>query len=207
MKGIVKWAGGILAGALTMVLVIVLTPYVASFAEFLLPDVSGGHIRHAAILSEQMEDSARLETLVVTSEGAVSAEVNALIFGTVSSVNATYTYSGSFGVDLSRVTVQLSGNKLIFILPQPEVLSDSITLGEIVRSGMLDGAVRIDDKELQALLETERIRCREIYLTGEHAPALQEATIKAFENTIAAWMTRINGRIEYSFQWAAPEAE
>lgn len=202
MKAVLKWLGRIAAGALTLVLVIVLTPYAATLADVILPDISGAHIRSAAILSQQLEDSARLETMVVTGEGVVSAEVDALIFGTVSSVNASYTYTGSYGVDLSRVQLQLSGSTLTFILPQPEVLSDDITIVDIYRDGILDRAVRIDDTELQALLNAERQRWRDEYLSGEQAQALRDATIRAFEATITQWMSQTNSRLEYRFVWA-----
>ena len=91
MKGALKWLGGIVGSAVTLVLVIVLMPYAGSLADTLLPDVSGLYIRNAAILSQQLEESARLETLVVTGEvdknlvlsarnipGVITAPVNAL---------------------------------------------------------------------------------------------------------------------------------
>ncbi len=207
MKAILKWLGGVVAGALTLVLVIVLTPYAGTLADAFLPDISGAHIQSAAILSQQMQESSRLETLVVTGDGVISAGVDALFLGTVSSVNATYTYSGSYGIDLSRVQLRLQGSTLVFILPQPEVLGDSISLNEIVRDGILDGAVRIDDKELQALLEAEKQKWRDLYLTGDNAAALRTATENALRSTIAAWLTQVNGRVEFSFQWAEPAAE
>lgn len=207
MKSVLKWLGGVLAGAVTFVLIIVLTPYFSSIAEHILPDISGSHVRNAAILSQQMRESARLETMQVTGEGAISDEVEALFLGTVSTLNATYAYTGSYGVDLSRVQVQIQGSKVIFILPPPEVLVDNIEIIDIYRNGRYDEAVRVDDKGLQALLETERLKWREQYLTGENAAALQQATITAFEKTIAQWMTGVNGRLTCEFQWAAPETE
>ena len=137
LKGLAKWLGGIVGGALTVMLVIVLMPYAGSLADTLLPDVSGLYIRNAAILSQQLEESARLETLVVTGEGVMSASVDALFFGTVSTVNADYTYTGSYGIDLQKVEISLHGNQVVFTLPQPEVLADSIEYGEVYRDGWL----------------------------------------------------------------------
>ncbi|MBR3764742.1 MAG: DUF4230 domain-containing protein [Clostridia bacterium] len=202
LKGLAKWLGGIVGGALTVMLVIVLMPYAGSLADTLLPDVSGLYIRNAAILSQQLEESARLETLVVTGEGVMSASVDALFFGTVSTVNADYTYTGSYGIDLQKVEISLHGNQVVFTLPQPEVLADSIDYGEVYRDGFLDGAVRLDDKELHALFEAEKDKWRQQYLTGEHAPELQQACISAFERTILAWMSQANSRLTYTIRWA-----
>lgn len=206
MKGILKWLGRVVGTGIILVLVIVLTPYAAKLADMILPDISGASVKYAAILSQHMEDSARLETLVVTGEGAVNAEVDALFLGTVSSVNATYSYQGSYGIDLSKVQLTVQGNRIIFLLPAPEVLRDDVTIIDIYRNGILDGAVRIGDKELQALLDAEREKWRDQYLTGENAPELREATIRALEGTIAQWMSQANGRIDYEFVWA-DEAE
>lgn len=206
MKLILKWLSGILAGALTMVTVIVLTPYAASLADTLLPDISGAHIRSAAILNQQMQDSARLEATIVTGEGVVSAEVNALTF-TVSTVNISYAYTGSYGIDLSKVQVSVQGNQLVFTLPQPEVLGDNISIREIYRDGILDGAVRPSDKDIQNMLDAEKETWRAQYLTGEYAEATREACIAAFERTVATWLSQTNSRLSCTYRWATPASE
>ena len=207
MKTVLNWLGRIVGGGVTLVLVIVLTPWLTTAAQYVLPDISGAHVRSAAILSQQMQQSARLETLQVSGEGAINAEVEALFLGTVSSLNATYAYSGSFGIDLSRVQVEISGSRVTFVLPQPELIIDSISIIDIYRNGSHDRAVRTDDKELQQLLDAEKEKWRDQYLTGEHAPALQEASIAAFETTIAQWMSSTNARLTYDYRWADPTAE
>lgn len=206
MKGILRWLGRVVGTGIILVLVIVLTPYAAKLADMILPDISGASVKYAAILSQHMEDSARLETLIVTGEGAVNAEVDALFLGTVSSVNATYAYQGSYGVDLSKVQLTVQGSKIVLILPAPEVLRDDITIVDIYRDGILDGAIRIGDKELQALLDGERQKWRDQYLTGENAAELRAATIRAMEGTVAQWMSQANSRISFEFVWA-DEAE
>ena len=202
MKGILKWLGRVLGTGLILVLVIVLTPYAAKLADRLLPDISGAAVKQAAILSQRMQDSARLETLVVSGEGAVSAGVDALFLGTVSSVNATYAYSGSYGIDLSKVQLQVQGSKIVFLLPAPELLSDDVAIVDIYRDGILDRAVRIGDKELQALLDAECVKWRDQYLTGENAPELRDASIRVLRSTIAQWMSQANSRLQYEFVWA-----
>lgn len=207
MKGILKWLSGVLASAAVLLLVIVLTPYAAGFADVLLPDFSGSQISNAAILSQHLEESSRLETMQVTSEGVISSNINALIIGTVSTVNISYEYTGSYGIDLSKVQLQVRGSKLTFILPEPEVISDNITVLEIYRDGMLDRAVRLDDEDVQELLEKEREKNREQNLTGENAQALRISAEKALRDTVGVWLSQTNSRLEYSFQWAEPQAQ
>lgn len=207
MKGILKWLGGIAGTVMTFVLVAVLLPYAATLADYLLPDISGSHVKNAAILSQHMQESARLETLLVDGEGVISAEREAAFVGTVSSISVTYRYTGSYGIDLKHVQLRISGNQVVFILPQPELLTDSITMDEVYRDGILDGAVRFSDKELQELLEAEKQKFREQYLTGENAQALRDATVAAMDSTIAVWMSGTDSRLAYSYEWAAAEAE
>lgn len=201
MKGLLSWLGRVAAGALTLVLIIVLTPHISNLASYILPE-PGAVIHSAAILSRNMQDTARLETMVVTGEGTVGADVNALFIGTVSSVSVSYAYTGSYGIDLSKVQMQVRGSKVTFILPAPEVLGDRAEPIEIYRNGMLDSAVRIDDMQLQELLDGERTRWQQDYLTGAHSQELRDATIRAFEGTIATWMSQSNSRFEYKFVWA-----
>ena len=201
MKAILGWLGRVAAGALTLVLIIVLTPYASSLAGHILP-TPGTTIHSAAILSQNMQESARLETLVVTGEGTVAADVNALFFGTVSSVSVSYAYTGHYGIDLSQVQMQVRGNRITFILPPPICLSDKAEPIEIYRDGMLDGAVRIDDMGVHELIQGECTRWQQDYLTGEHAQELRDATIRTFDATVARWISQTNGRLEYEFVWA-----
>ena len=128
--------------------------------------------------------------------------MDALFLGTVSSVNATYAYTGSYGIDLSKVQLTVQGSKIIFRLPAPEVLRDDVTIIDIYRDGILDRAVRIGDKELQSLLDGERQQWRDQYLTGENAAALRDATIRAVQSTVVQWMSQTNSRLQYEFVWA-----
>lgn len=204
MKSILKWLAGIAGTVITFVLITVLLPYAATLADWILPDISGSHVKSAAILSQQLQESARLETLLVNGDGVISAEREAAFLGTVSSISVTYRYTGSYGIDLRDVQLRVSGNQLVFVLPQPELLSDSITIDEVYRDGILDGAVRFSDKELQDLLEAEKQKFRDQYLTGENAQALRDASVTAMESTIAVWMSGVNSRLNCSYEWAAP---
>lgn len=202
MKRIGKWLGAVAGSSISLVLVIVLLPYISDLAKRFLPDLSGAHIRSAAILSQHLEETARLETLTVTGDGVMTAEVTALFLGTVSSANVSYTYSGSYGIDLQQVQIDVSGNKLTFILPAPEILNDEIVIVDQHRGGWLDGAVRITEAQVQEMLAAEKEKWRAQYLTGEHAAQLQQACVSAFERTILAWMSELDGRVTYEIRWA-----
>lgn len=206
MKAVLKWLAGIGSSVLTLLLTIVLLPHAGSFADLILPDASGSHIRSAAILSQQMQDSARLETMVVTGEGVMNAERKALLIGTVSSANISYSYEGSFGIDLSRVQVSVRGNQLTLLLPQPEALMDTVSIEDSYRDGFLDSQVRFSDKELQELLDVEKVKFREQYLSGEYAQTLKDKSIEMLETTISAWLRQANSRCTVTYEWAQPEA-
>ena len=77
MKRIGKWLLGLITSALTLVLVIVLLPYAAKWVARIMPDESAAAIRASVVLSQKLEQSAKLETLHVTEEGALNYEVNA----------------------------------------------------------------------------------------------------------------------------------
>ena len=98
-----------------------------------MPDESAAAIRASVVLSQKLEQSAKLETLHVTEEGALNYEVKAAFLGTVASINADYTYEGSFGIDLQQVTMTRDGSVLTLTLPAPELLLDSLTPADITR--------------------------------------------------------------------------
>ena len=126
MKRIGKWLLGLITSALTLVLVIVLLPYAAKWVARIMPDESAAAIRASVVLSQKLEQSAKLETLHVTEEGALNYEVKAAFLGTVASINADYTYEGSFGIDLQQVTMTRDGSVLTLTLPAPELLLDAL---------------------------------------------------------------------------------
>ena len=126
MKRIGKWLLGLITSALTLALVIVLLPYAAKWVARIMPDESAAAIRASVVLSQKLEQSAKLETLHVTEEGALNYEVKAAFLGTVASINADYTYEGSFGIDLQQVTMTRDGSVAdALTLPAPELLLDS----------------------------------------------------------------------------------
>ena len=188
MKRIGKWLLGLITSALTLVLVIVLLPYAAKWIARIMPDESAAAIRASVVLSQKLEQSAKLETLHVTEEGALNYEVKAAFLGTVASINADYTYEGSFGIDLQQVTMTRDGSVLTLTLPAPELLR---RLRAITRDSAL--YPYLDDNDLQRVWEDERVSCRERYLSGERAAELWDATVAAMEATVAQWMADAGG--------------
>ena len=184
MKRIGKWLLGLITSALTLVLVIVLLPYAAKWVARIMPDESAAAIRASVVLSQKLEQSAKLETLHVTEEGALNYEVKAAFLGTVASINADYTYEGSFGIDLRQVTMTRDGSVLMLTL-------DSLTPADITRDSAL--YPYLDDNDWQRVLEDERVACRERYLSGERASELWDATVAAMEATVAQWMADAGG--------------
>ena len=115
----------------------------------------------------------------------------AAFLGTVASINADYTYEGSFGIDLQQVTMTRDGSVLTLTLPAPELLLDSLTPADITRDSAL--YPYLGDNDLPRVLEDERVSCRERYLSGERAAELWDATVAAMEATVAQWMADAGG--------------
>lgn len=207
MKGIVKWLAGIVGSALTLVLVIVLLPHAPGLLDRLLPGRSGVTVETAQVISERLKESARLETLRVVTDGVVTARVDAAFIGTVSSVDASYQYTGCYGIDLQKVEVRIQENRLVFTLPVPELLIDDIVVVEVSRDGFLDSAVRISDAELQELLDAEKLKYRDQYLTGDRMQELRTACVRAMEDTVYLWLSQMDASAVCEFVWADTPGE
>lgn len=203
MKSVFRWLARTIGSAVTIVLVIVLFPHASRLAARLLPDESGAAIRVSAVLSSKLENSARLETLQVAETGVIAYEIKAALIGTVADVSIQYDYNASFGVDLQDVQLRIDGKELIFLLPEPELIQDALTPMDVVRNDFWYPG--FSDADYQKLLEDERLARRAHYLTGEGSAALWDATLKAFSDTIAAWMTEIDSSLTFRCERAAAE--
>lgn len=202
MKKFLRWLAGIIGSALTMVLVLVMLPHATRLLASIMPDESGAAIKASAILSQKLDSSARLETMKVTEEGVLSYQIDAAFIGTVGGVDVSYTYEGSFGIDLQKVQMQLSGAAITFVLPAPEVLADSLTPKEVARNSLYP---YFDDNDYEKVLEEERIACRERYLSGEYEQQLWDATVQAFEATVAQWIGSVRDQVTFHYEMAEPE--
>ena len=111
-----------------------------------------------------------------------------------------YTYHASLGIDLRKVQVKVTGNTITLLLPDMEVLSDSLTPEEISKD---DFWYPLTEERLQTLLNQEQERCRAYYLE-EHAHTDQAwaDTFAALEGTVSQWIALGNDRItiEYAHQ-------
>ena len=200
MKAFFRWLGKIVGSALTVVLVIVFFPYISNWAAKLMPDESGAAIKASAILSSKLENSARLETLCITEEGVLNYDIQAALIGSVANINVSYVYEASFGIDLSKVEMQINDGVLTFFLPAIEVLQDSITSQEVYRDDFWYPG--FSDADYAQLLETERIARQDHYLSGEKQQQLWDATVTAFEQTISAWLKNVDGNLTFQYQQA-----
>ncbi|MGN1369882.1 MAG: DUF4230 domain-containing protein [Aristaeellaceae bacterium] len=200
MRAFFRWLAKIIGSALTVILVVILFPYVSRLAARLLPDESGAAIRASAVLATKLENSARLETLKVEEDGVLNYDIRAAFIGSVAQVNVSYQYEASFGIDLNEVAMQVSGNELVFTLPQPVLIQDVLTPSEVYQDDFWYKGFTLEDYE--KLLESERIARREEYLSGDASAQLWDATIEAFEKTIAAWLKDVNNSLTLTYRQA-----
>lgn len=204
MRAFFRWLAKVVGSALTIVLVIVLFPHISRLAAKLMPDESGAAIKASAILSSRLESSARLETLKVQEDGVLNYDIQAAFIGTVATLNVSYRYDASFGVDLSKVAMQVEGNEITFTLPQPEVLQDSLTPAEVYRDDFWYPG--FSDEDYEKLLEDERIARRTVYLSGENEALLWDSTVEAFEKTISTWLQDLNANLIFRYKQAEAPA-
>lgn len=197
MKAFFRWLGKVVGSALTVILVIVLFPYVSKIAARLLPDESGAAIKTSAILSSKLENSARLETLKVQEEGVLNYDIQAALLGSVANINVSYVYDASFGIDLSKVDMVPVGSVITFTLPAPELLQDSLTPKDVYRDDYWFPG--FSDADYEKLLQTERAARRDNYLSGEQQVMLWNATVAAFEQTISAWLQSVNSNVTFNY--------
>lgn len=198
MKAFFRWLAKIVGSVITIILVIVFFPYVSRFAAKLLPDESGAAIKASAILATKLENSARLETLKVEEDGVLNYDIRAAFIGSVGSVNVSYKYEASFGIDLTKVTMQASGDTIVFTLPQPELIQDTLTPSEVYHDDFWYKGFTFEDYE--KLLESERSTRRGEYLEGEGKITLWNATVAAFEETIEPWLKGVSGNLTMRYE-------
>ena len=205
MKRMLRWFVKVLSTAVTIALLIVLFPHISRLAEKWLPDESGAAVRTSMILASRLEESARLETMKVQDEGVLNYDIKAAFLGTVAQINITYTYEGSFGIDLSKVDMRVEENTITFLLPAPELIQDVLTPDEVYKDDFWYPG--FSEEDYTKLMEDQRLACREAYLSGEKQEQLWDASQKAFENTIAAWLKEMNSSIVTRYERAVQTTE
>ncbi len=164
----------------------------------LFRDVTGEIRMQSAVLKQKLESSKRLEVMTVDEEGILNAETSVIIFGTVGSTTIRYRYTASVGIDLGKVIMTTESDRIIFLIPDAEILNDGIEALEINRNNFFSKAI---EKSAETLLAEQRILCREQYLKENvHTEKIWENTIKAFEETICSWLDPYGER-HYQFEF------
>ena len=198
MKAFLRWLIEIFSSVIIISLLIILFPYISRIAERLLPDKSASAIKASVVLSSKLEKSARLETLKVQEEGVLNYQIQAAFLGTVAQINLSYRYEASFGLNLQNVEMKVTDNAITFLLPAPELIQDVLTPLDIQKDAFWYPGFSEEDYE--QLLENERLTRRNAYLHGEQYETLWDASQRAFETTIATWLTEMNSTITTHYE-------
>ena len=195
MKRLLRYLARVAATALTIVLIVVLLPYASRWASSILPDLGGAALNTSILLSHQMQESARLETATVEDEGVLNASTSAMFLGTVQNVTIQYVYRASLGIDLRKVEIKVEGSTVTLLLPEIEILSDSLTPVQTVKD---DFWYPLTEERRQKLLQDELDKCRERCLT-EYAASddVWQSTVSALSDTVSAWVSTGGVTIRY----------
>ena len=195
MKRLLRYLVRVAATALTIVLIVVLLPYASRWASSILPDLGGAALNTSILLSHQMQQSARLETATVEDEGVLNASTSAMFLGTVQNVSIQYVYRASLGIDLRKVEIKVEGSTVTLLLPEIEILSDSLTPVQTVKD---DFWYPLTEERRQKLLQDELDKCRERCLT-EYAASDEawQSTVSALSDTVSAWVSTGGVTIRY----------
>ena len=195
MKRLMHWLARVAATALAVVLIAVLLPYASRWASSILPDLSGAALNTSILLSHQMQQSARLETSTVEDEGVLNASTSAMFLGMVQSVTIRYVYRASLGIDLRKVNIKVENDGITLLLPEVEILSDSLDPLQTVKD---DFWYPLTEERRQKLLEDELVKCRERCLT-EYAASddAWQSAVSALSDTVSAWVCSGGVTIRY----------
>lgn len=197
MKALLKWLGRVIGTALCLVLVIVMLPYASRWAAQIIPDLTGAAMTTSATLSRKLAQSARLECIQADREGVLESTVDALLIGTVQSVQIAYDYHASIGIDLSKVEVRVEGSRITLALPEMEVISDSLTPTQIDRK---DFWYPLTDERREKLLQDEREACRAAELEAAKTDEGWAYVTAALENTISGWIGAESPRLTIQYE-------
>ena len=176
----------IVSAVLVISLTILFLPDIARLVWTLLPDTAGTAKSVSLLLRHRFEESARLETAQITDEGVLKTSQSALFFGEVLSEEVRYTYKASFGVNLTRAQVSVSGRAVTISLPEVELLLDSLTPDQVSRNDFWNPLAR---RSFGDRVKAEQERCRARYLDdpGE-MEKLRRSALQALEKTVSGWI-------------------
>jgi hypothetical protein len=202
MKKTGKWFASIAAKALIVILVILLLPYAGQLFQLILPGITGEINAQSRILEQKLESSQRLEVTKVEEDGILEAKTDVIILGTVGTTTIRYKYTASLGIDLNEVVLTPDSDRIIFYLPDPVILNDGIEATEVRKQNFFSHAI---DKSTETLLDEQKQKCRELYLTDpENREKVWADTQKAFEETLCKWLDSYGER-HYGFEFHRKE--
>ncbi len=202
MKKTGKWLLSLVSRTLVIILVILLLPYARELYRAIIPGVTGEIKAQSRIIEQKLESSQRLEVTRIDEESILEAKTSVIILGTVGSTTIRYRYTASVGINLRDVMMTVDSDRIIFSLPQAEILNDGIEALEINKRNLFSKAI---DKSVETLLAEQRLKCREQYITDEqHSLKIQEDTVKAFKETVCQWLEDA-GESHYEFEILLPE--
>lgn len=197
MKKTGKWIASLLFKALLILLVILLLRFAGNIRRLIFPDITAEIRTQSRIIEQKLESSKRLEVTKVDEEGVLESKTNVVIFGTVGTTTIRYRYTASIGIDLSKVIMTAESDRIIFILPDAEILNDGIEALEINKNNLFSRAI---DKSVERLLSEQRIKCREQYFSNhQHAKKTKGDAVSAFRETICQWLEG-TGERHYEFE-------
>lgn len=186
MKTAFRKTGSVLFKAFLVIVIIFVIPYAHNFWKRIFPDTTSEIRTQSIVLMQKLEASSRLEVLTVEEDGETLFNTNVILLGTVGRTSIRYRYTASIGIDLSRVKIQTAQDKIIFILPDPEILNDGVEAMKINKQNLLSYAI---DKKTETMLQEIRMKCRNDYLTDpDHMSKAWDYTVQAFEKTVCEWL-------------------
>ena len=175
----------IVSTALIISLVLVFLPRLTRLVGRLWPDPARTE-RVSELLSHELKDSARLETLTVDDQGVLTATVQAALIGEVQRVTMDYDYHASVGVDLTKVRLSAEDGILTLYLPPFEILSDSLTPTHVDRQ---DFWYPLTEKRRAQLIEEEKAsRADAILAEVGSSDDVWNRTVGTLSGLIRSWL-------------------
>ena len=175
----------IISTALVLALTIAFLPRITRLAGRLWPDPARTE-RVSGLLSHELTESARPETLQVDDRGVLTATVQAALIGEVQRVTVDYDYHASIGIDLTKAGVSAEGGVLTLTLPPFEILSDSLTPTKIDRK---DFWYPLTEKRRTQLLNQEKtVRAEAALQEAETSEDLWKRTEETLRGLIDSWI-------------------
>ena len=175
----------IVSTALIISLMLVFLPRLTRLAGRLWPDPARTE-RVSALLSHELKESARLETLTVDDQGVLTATVQAALIGEVQRVTIDYDYHASVGIDLTKVRLSAEDGVLTLVLPPFEILSDSLTPTYVDRQ---DFWYPLTEKRRAQLIDEEKSsRAAAVLEEVETSDAIWNRTVDTLSGLIRSWI-------------------